>query len=861
MAEKKITPMMKQYLDIKREYADEVLFFRLGDFYEMFLDDAKEVSRLLNLTLTHRNGIMMCGIPYHAAKTYIKRLLDEGKKIARCEQVKMPEESGAIATREVVQVISPGTVVEEEFLEDHDSNYLLSVTIFEQKLSCAYCDISSSTFYTTDLEYDGKLSDLRSLIEQLRPKEIIVDETVFYENSQFSDTLNQYDIMIDKLPSWHFSLISGFEKLCEAFSTVNLKPFGLQSDSVALVAAGALIHYIESTSRQQLQNLYSLIHVTSSRTMNIDESTRRNLELICNQQDNSHQRTLFSAINQTCTSGGSRLLKEWISSPLRSIEQITSRQDKVSWFIANGEEHHRVRSLLKESRDLIRLTSRISLKRNTPQDLLAIAATLTQFFKIIRNEPEFYTQMLDREIDDEVLNNLMDLLKTLNSGVHQMCSGIYTPHKVIADSYDETLDEYRSLYRHGGDTLKEYVDALKEETSIPQIKLSHNKIIGHYLEITKTHSAKVPDYFYRKQTLVNAERYTTEHLVELEMKIRESEQRAADKERELYDQIVGMVNEERIHLHMIGAFLSTLDCLQSFAHTAVKYSYCRPQINENTDYHIVNGRHPVVEQFLEKGSFIANSLYLNDSKGRFCLITGPNMAGKSTYLRQSALIVLLAHIGSFVPADSARIGLTDALFCRVGASDNLARGESTFLIEMQETSYILRKATTRSLVIMDEIGRGTSTQDGMSIAYAVMRKMVELKTCTLFATHYHELTMLDTEGMQLLTLAVKEYRKDIIFLRKVIEGIANSSYGLHVAKMAGMPKDVLQTASYFQQNHYASYSFGSNTPQLDLFTSHPDESESNPLKDMIEAFPLENSTPMQAMLFVEELKKVLEDEA
>ncbi|MDC7248148.1 MAG: DNA mismatch repair protein MutS, partial [Sphaerochaetaceae bacterium] len=775
--------------------------------------------------------------------------------------VKMPEESGAIATREVVQVISPGTVVEEEFLEDHDSNYLLSVTIFEQKLSCAYCDISSSTFYTTDLEYDGKLSDLRSLIEQLRPKEIIVDETVFYENSQFSDTLNQYDIMIDKLPSWHFSLISGFEKLCEAFSTVNLKPFGLQSDSVALVAAGALIHYIESTSRQQLQNLYSLIHVTSSRTMNIDESTRRNLELICNQQDNSHQRTLFSAINQTCTSGGSRLLKEWISSPLRSIEQITSRQDKVSWFIANGEEHHRVRSLLKESRDLIRLTSRISLKRNTPQDLLAIAATLTQFFKIIRNEPEFYTQMLDREIDDEVLNNLMDLLKTLNSGVHQMCSGIYTPHKVIADSYDETLDEYRSLYRHGGDTLKEYVDALKEETSIPQIKLSHNKIIGHYLEITKTHSAKVPDYFYRKQTLVNAERYTTEHLVELEMKIRESEQRAADKERELYDQIVGMVNEERIHLHMIGAFLSTLDCLQSFAHTAVKYSYCRPQINENTDYHIVNGRHPVVEQFLEKGSFIANSLYLNDSKGRFCLITGPNMAGKSTYLRQSALIVLLAHIGSFVPADSARIGLTDALFCRVGASDNLARGESTFLIEMQETSYILRKATTRSLVIMDEIGRGTSTQDGMSIAYAVMRKMVELKTCTLFATHYHELTMLDTEGMQLLTLAVKEYRKDIIFLRKVIEGIANSSYGLHVAKMAGMPKDVLQTASYFQQNHYASYSFGSNTPQLDLVTSQPDESESNPLKDMIEAFPLENSTPMQAMLFVEELKKVLEDEA
>ena len=859
MAEKKITPMMKQYLDIKSEYTQEVLFFRLGDFYEMFLDDAKEVSRLLNLTLTNRNGIPMCGIPYHAAKTYIKRLLDEGKKIAICEQVKMPQESGEIATREVVQVISPGTVVEDEFLEDISSNYILSITINSRTISCAYCDISSSTFYMRDVFYDEKLHDLRALIEQLKPKELVVDETLFYENKVFSETIKQYPIMVNKLPSWYFSLTSGYEKLCKAFATANLKSFGLEKDSISLLAASALIYYIESTSKHQVENLYALTHISQSNVLRIDESTRRNLELVHNQQEGSTQRTLFSAINQTCTSSGSRLLKEWISAPLHSIEAIKLRQDNVTWFLEHSNEHQRIRSLLKESRDLIRLTSRITLKRNTPQDLLAIASTLTQFFKIISEYPQFYTEILDQKIDDTTLNSLLTLLETLQKGVHTHSSSIYTPHKVISDSFDSTLDEYRKLYRHGSDTLKEYVESLKVETSISQIKLSYNKIIGHYLEITKAHSDKVPNYFYRKQTLVNAERYTTEHLVELEMKIKESEQKAIEKERELYEMIVELVNKERSSLHMIGSFLATIDCLQGFAKVAQIHSYCKPEITLSTDYYIENGRHPVVEQFLTKGSFIANSLELEDQKGRFCLITGPNMAGKSTYLRQNALIVLLSHIGSYVPAQKAVIGLTDALFCRVGASDNLARGESTFLIEMQEAAYILRNATTHSLVIMDEIGRGTSTQDGMSIAYAVMRKMVEMNSSTLFATHYHELTYLDTSSMQLLTLAVRETKKDIVFLRKVIEGIADSSYGLHVAKMAGIPKDVLQLASNFQKNHYSSYSIGQQNDQLDLFNVVNEESDNHILEDMIESFPLENSTPIQAMNFIQGLKQLLNE--
>jgi DNA mismatch repair protein MutS len=411
----------------------------------------------------------------------------------------------------------------------------------------------------------------------------------------------------------------------------------------------------------------------------------------------------------------------------------------------------------------------------------------------------------------------------------------------------------------GSETLKTYVEQVKEDVGISQIKLSYNKIIGHYLEITKTHTDKVPSHFYRKQTLVNAERYTTDTLIELEIKIKESEGKAEDREKELYLNLVELATSNIPNLHKVGEFLSTVDTFQSFARTAVKHNYTVPTISEETSITIVGGRHPVVEQFNSLGSFVANPLTLDESKGLFSLITGPNMAGKSTYLRQNALIVLLAHIGSFVPAISATISLTDSLFCRVGASDNLARGESTFLIEMQEAAYILRNATTHSFVIMDEIGRGTSTQDGMSIAYAVMRKLVDMRVKTLFATHYHELTMMDTTGMQLITLAVSEQKREIIFLRKVIEGVATSSYGLHVAKMAGVPKDVLMSASKFLKSHYSSYAIGGEKEQLDLFTIESNEESEHQIFEVIRSFPLENSTPMEAMKFIQELQQLIDE--
>ncbi len=857
MENMKITPMMEQYLSIKKEYPDEVLFFRLGDFYEMFLDDAKEVSRLLNITLTKRNGIPMCGIPYHAAKTYIKRLLDEGKKIAICEQTKMPEGKGEIATREVVSIMSPGTVVEDEFLEDVSHSYMLSVTIHNSLISCAYCELSSASLFTIEIPYDDKLLKLKSLIEQLHPKEVIIDEDLYHEDTVFRSLIDTYPFLINKLPRWHFSFSQGYDTMKKAYNTLSLAAFGLTKTSLPLLACGALLYYIDHSSKSNSSLLLTYKHITMSQVMQIDESTRKNLELEYNLQDGSTKRTLFSALHNTVSSSGSRLLRSWISSPLQSIEEITHRQEKVEWFINHPQEHQRLISHLYETRDLTRLTTRLSLIRHTPQDLLNIASTLSHFFLILSEYQEVYTPLLSKEIADDSMHQLLTLLEEIEKKISDDVSSLYIPHTVIKNGCDDDLDALRKMMKSTDTTLLEYVEQVKEETGISQIKLSYNKIIGHYLEITKAHSDKVPPTFFRKQTLVNAERYTTDTLNEIELTITTSGAKAEKREKMIYEEVVLLATKNIPLLHKVGEFLSTIDTLQSFAKTALKHNYVKPILTTDNAIQIVGGRHPVVEQYSSLGSFIANPLTLNDEKGLFSLITGPNMAGKSTYLRQNALIVLLSHIGSFVPAQSATISLTDALFCRVGASDNLARGESTFLIEMQEAAYILRNATTRSFVIMDEIGRGTSTQDGMSIAYAVMRKLVMQRVKTLFATHYHELTMTDTSGMQLITLSVMEQRKEIIFLRKVVEGVAASSYGLHVAKMAGVPKDVLMSASKFLKNHYSSYLIGPDEEQLDLFKIQTQEYESE-VFDLIRSFPLEHSTPMDAMKFIQDLQSMID---
>jgi len=861
--EEKLTPMMQQYLDLKKEHQDEVLFFRLGDFYEMFMEDAKEVSRLLNLTLTARNGVPMCGIPYHAAKNYVKRLLDAGRKIAICEQIELPDSTRTLARREVVQIVTPGTVIEDEFLDSARNNFLMCVALVGKQVSCSYCDLSSGIFSLSILPQDMRWEAFRALYEELSPRELLVNEDDYAIEKSFATVVDQMVATKTRLPSWFFSVKQGGELLKEQAQTINLKPFGINEDDIALVSAGALLHYIKDTSKTSLSHLNAFQKIERDQFLQIDEATRKNLEIVSNLQDGTINRTLFAAIDATKTSGGARLLKLWLSSPLANIEKIYERQEKTTWFLDHIEERLRTRQILGTTLDLIRLASRVAMKRALPQDLVSIRQSISSFFTIMSEHTQVYRLILDEKLQDEDLEKLLTLMELLLRALKESCQGPFTAGEVIQDGYDAELDRLRNLRSSGGARLQDYVNRLKQETGITNIKLSYNRIIGHYLEVSKVQGARIPTSFYRKQTLVNAERYTTEELMAFETELLRCEEDAELLERQILTQLMDSTEHLIPLLSSIGLFFSTIDCYQSFATAAVQYKFCRPEIVDEDILVIENGRHPVVERMLPVGTFVPNPLEMRTSSQRFCLITGPNMAGKSTYLRQNALIILLAQVGSYVPATMARIGLTDRLFCRVGASDNLARGESTFLVEMQEAAFILRTATSRSLVIMDEIGRGTSTQDGMSLAYAMMRFLMEKSIKTLFATHYHELTMLDNQNLQLLTLDVAQAQQKIIFLRKIRSGVANSSYGLHVARMAGIPSQVIRAASVFQKKHFHDYSLGADSIQLDLFRgdevnhetplSVPSVSDRT-LIDRILDFPLDESTPMQAMRFLEQLR-------
>jgi len=861
--EEKLTPMMEQYLDLKKNHQEEVLFFRLGDFYEMFREDAKEVSKLLNLTLTARNGVPMCGIPYHAAKNYVKRLLDAGKKIAICEQIELPDNSRTLARREVVQIVTPGTVIEDEFLDSARNNFLLCVALTGKQLSCAYCDLSSGIFSLLMLAQDTRWENFRALYEELSPRELLLNEDDYAANASFASVVDQLVAMKTRLPSWFFSITHGSGLFKEQAQTLSLKPFGVEEDDPTLLAGGALLKYIKDTSKTSLTHLNSFQKIKYDDYLQIDEATRKNLEIVSNLQDGTISRTLFSAIDATRTAGGARLLKLWLSSPLSNIEKILARQEKTNWFLDQVEERLRIRQVLGTTLDLVRLTSRVAMKRAIPQDLVSIRQSIASFFTIMNEHTQVYRLILDDGLQNEDLEKLLNLMDILLRAMKEGCQGPFSAGEVIQDGYDADLDRLRNLRSGGSSRLQEYLNRLKQESGISNMKLSYNRIIGHYLEVSKIQGDRIPSFFYRKQTLVNAERYTTEELMDFETELSRCDEDAERLERKIFSTLLESTEKLIPQLGSIGLFFSTIDCYQSFATAAVQYHFCRPEIVEEDILTIENGKHPVVERMLPVGAFVSNPLEMIAPAQRFCLITGPNMAGKSTYLRQNALIVLLAHTGSYVPASRARIGITDRIFCRVGASDNLARGESTFLIEMQEAAFILRTATLRSLVIMDEIGRGTSTQDGMSLAYAMMRFLMEKSIKTLFATHYHELTMLDNQNLQLLTLDVAESQQKIVFLRKIRSGVANSSYGLHVARMAGIPAQVIKVASVFQKKHFHDYSVGTDSLQLDLFKGEDEDDEprltgspvfDRTFIDRVLQFPLEESTPMQAMRFLEELQ-------
>lgn len=848
------TPLMKQYREMKADYADTVLFFRLGDFYEMFDDDAVEVSSLLNLTLTHKGDDPMCGIPYHAARNYIKRLLDLGKKIAVCEQTELPQNGKNLAKREVVRIITPATVVDEDYLGGFDFNYVLSVF----RTDCAWCDISTGEFKIRSLEKTARIQDIQTVIEMLRPKEILVCDDEYFLDSAFKEAVDSSGAMITKLAPWYFNIKNGYKLLCDIAGVANLSSFGLESSDKGIGPAAALMKYVQETSKASVRHLANYKVEQDARYVGLDMSTRRNLELFNNLHDGSARYSLFSSINKCRTYGGTRLLKTWISLPLRSLSQIEERQKNVKFFYDNKDELDRVKDLISGAMDLNRITTRVFLNRAVPHDLTGLSQAVRTFVQIVSANPEHYSLLFETPLSDkEAFEGAIELASEIERAIEPSFLGQFNAGEVILRGYDEELDRLRDLQSHSDSLLKDYLEEEKAASGITILKLGYNRVFGYYLEVPNGQLSKVPEHFIRRQTLVNGERFTTPKLKDYEYEILRSSDQAARLEEQLFKNLVQKASKLSVVLNIMGNFMNLVDVYQGLAVLAIERNYVCPQLTADDVLQIKDGRHPVVEQVLGPGKFVPNGLDLDT---RFALITGPNMAGKSTYLRQNALIILLAHTGSFVPASFAKIGLVDRIFCRVGASDNLSGGESTFLVEMQETAYILRNCTRSSFVIVDEIGRGTSTQDGMSIAWAVMRDLISKGCRTLFATHYHELTMVDTQGIRLLTLDVQENGNNIVFLRRVKEGVANSSYGIHVARMAGVPTSVVKDARSFQSRHFADY--GSEQTGS-LFTGNGEDqapvSYINPavleIVEKIKNADPDSMTPLQAMLFLSKLKE------
>jgi len=789
------SPMMRQYKRIKSQNSDAILFFRLGDFYEMFNRDAKEVSQLLNLTLTKRNGIPMCGIPYHAANSYIPRLLRAGKKIAICEQTTLPEKGKGIVEREVVEIVTPGTITEEDYLDQHKNNYLVSIGSFKQGIALCYIDISTGECGVRDFPFQPNDELVREELSRLDPTEVLLQESLLEQREALARFFDgKSHIVLNRYPDWTYDSAGSYEHLLRFFGVHNLKGFGFEENDPVLSACGVLFEYIEENAKHAAAHIRSIRRIQSQAYVGLDEATQKNLELVSNMTDRRRSYTLLEVIDHTRTAMGARTLRSRLLHPLRDISLLEQRLNHVELFYKDQMTLSQLRSRLAGVRDIERLTSRIALDKAHGKDLLAIQHSLEQVRELSTLlPPQAALETLDTDpIDYSQIDALIDLLA---HAVHEDPSIYLTEGRLIRAGYSSELDGLRELKQNSSRVLSEYLETERQNSGIQNLKIKYNKIIGHFLEVTKSNLERVPEHFIRRQSLVGSERFTTNRLNELEESLNNAAEQIIELEKKLFLALRSQVRKYIEQLLSLSKSVGALDCLQSLAYAATVHGWRKPNLHEGAEINITEGRHPVVEYHDAPGSFIPNSMSLNSGGQSFALITGPNMSGKSTFLRQTALIVLLGQIGSFVPAEEASIGLVDRIFCRVGASDNLARGESTFLVEMNETAYILNSATVNSLVIMDEVGRGTSTHDGLSIAWAVSEFLLQQHAKTLFATHYHELTALKSDSIQNLYLEVKEDQGEIVFLKKVRQGNAGHSYGLHVAKLAGLPESVLDRAA------------------------------------------------------------------
>ncbi|MBO5401166.1 MAG: DNA mismatch repair protein MutS [Spirochaetaceae bacterium] len=787
-----ISPLMEQYGIIKKQHLKEVLFFRVGDFYEMFNEDAIEVSRLLNLTLTHRGDDPMCGVPYHAAKVYIARLLRLGKRIAICEQVTPPSKGKGLTERKVVEVISPGNTLEQEYLDQGANNFLGSLCYVKDYVAFSYIDISTGEFYAVKWKKNQTTQEMAKELGRSTPKELILSMSM-QKDEDVNFVLNQFpNLTVDYEQDWYFSKENAYKMLLKQFGTTSLHSFSLTEDSPEIVPAGFLLEYLTKTIATQNQDKI-FPQVTALKTFSdreyvtIDDSSRRNLEITWNLKDGSTQYTLLETLQNTQTSMGSRLLRNRLMYPLTNVAKIRNRQNRILTFTNNKPVLDEVREILSKVLDIERLASRIAMERAHAKDLQA----LRQSLESVVNVRKLVEQV--GLIEGIELETAQKIIFDIKSAILEDPSTSFTEGRLIKEGYSAELDRVRELQNNFNEILDDYLQEEKDKTGIPNLKIKYTSAIGYYIEVTKGKIPDVPTHFILKRTLVNCDRYTTSRLDELERELLSASETIIELERNLFMEFRGRLISNIKYLLEIAAETAEIDVTTSLAFSALKNNWICPEIDDSGILDIENGRHPVVEYHLESGDFVPNNSFLSDKK--FALVTGPNMAGKSTYLRQNALIVLLAQIGSFVPASKAHIGVVDKIFCRVGASDNLARGESTFLVEMSETALILRSATEKSLVIMDEVGRGTSTEDGLSIAWAVSEYLLNIiKAKTFFATHYHELTRLVHPSLQLLCLDVLEQSGQVVFLKRIKEGATTNSYGIHVAKLAGIPDSVIKRA-------------------------------------------------------------------
>ena len=799
---KKPSPMMQHYLTVKERYPDAIIFYRLGDFYEMFNEDAIECSRVLDLTLTGKDCGMqerapMCGIPFHSAETYIKRLIENNYKVAICEQLTEATKGKGIVERDVIRVITPGTVTEDSILEDKKNNYIASVYYHNNSVGITYSDISTGEFYVTEFFGDDFLSQLKDLLTRISPSEIICNKEALeleklIEKSRLTN-IQKFEAYND----YSFDYERSESNLNKQFGDNCLFVFDINKMKYAISSSGALLDYLNDTQKRMLAHINKIFKIANRDYMTLDLIARRNLEIDETMRDRKRKGSLLWILDETKTPMGARMFKTWLDQPLNNSVIINNRLDSVEELVSKYIVRDKLSQILSGIYDIERLVSKLATGNFTPKNCISLKDSLYKLPKIKELLSGSKTNLL-KNIENEISDYTYIAEK-----IDKMIVSDNTPNSTKDGGYIKSgcnaeLDEYRSALINGKNWISKLEAKEREETGIKQLKISYNRVFGYYIEVTKNNLSNVPLRYIRKQTLANNERYITDELKDIEDKILNAEELSLKLESAIFDNLKEELMGHIVEFQKISKCIAVLDSLYSLATVAVKYNYCKPKINNNIKHiKIDGGRHPVVEAMLKNEQFIVNDTFLNNDEDKMIIITGPNMAGKSTYMRQVALITLMAHIGSFVPATSAEISITDRIFTRVGASDDLSFGQSTFMVEMTEVANIVQNATEKSLVILDEIGRGTSTFDGLSIAWAVVEHMCQqIGAKTLFATHYHELTELERymKGVKNYKISVKEYNDTIVFLRKIVRGGANKSFGIEVASLAGIPQEIVNRA-------------------------------------------------------------------